>query len=78
MNVNDLTMGEIDEVETFAGQPLSTLASTEQSNTKLLIGLAWVINRKADPKFTLEHAKKLTMNEITSLLEDDEDDPKKA
>jgi len=76
MNVNDLTMGEIDEVETFAGQPLASLSSTEQSNTKLLIGLAWVIKRKADPKFTLEHAKKLTMNEITALLEDDEQDPK--
>ena len=78
MNVNDLTMGEIDEVETFAGQPLASLSSTEQSNTKLLIGLAWVIKRKEDPKFTLEHAKRLTMTEITQMLEDDEDDPKKA
>ena len=76
MNVNDLTMGEIDEVETFAGQPLATLSSTETSNTKLLIGLAWVIKRKEDPKFTLEHAKKMTMTEITQMLEDDEADPK--
>ena len=76
MNVNDLTMGEIDEVETFAGQPLASLSSTEQSNTKLLIGLAWVIKRKEDPKFTLEHAKRLTMTEITQMLEDDENDPK--
>lgn len=76
MNVNELTMGEIDEVETYAGVPLSSLTSSETSNTKLLIGLAWVINRKTDPKFSLEHAKKLTMNEITAMLEDDDTDPK--
>ncbi len=76
MNVNELTMGEIDEVETYAGVPLSSLASTETSNTKLLIGLAWVIKRKEDPKFSLEHAKKLTMDEITAMLEDDDTDPK--
>ena len=76
MNVNELTMGEIDEVETYAGVPLSSLASTETSNTKLLIGLAWVIKRKEDPKFSLEHAKRLTMDEITAMLEDDDTDPK--
>jgi hypothetical protein len=76
MNVNELTMGEIDEVETYAGVPLSSLASTETSNTKLLIGLAWVIKRKEDPKFSLEHAKRLKMDEITAMLEDDDTDPK--
>lgn len=76
MNVNELTMGEIDEVENYAGVPLSSLASTETSNTKLLIGLAWVIKRKEDPKFSLEHAKRLTMDEITAMLEDDDTDPK--
>ncbi len=76
MNVNELTMGEIDEVETYAGVPLSSLASTETSNTKLLIGLAFVIKRKEDPKFSLEHAKRLTMDEITAMLEDDDTDPK--
>jgi hypothetical protein len=76
MNVNELTMGEIDEVETYAGVPLSSLASTETSNTKLLIGLAYVIKRKEDPKFSLEHAKRLTMDEITAMLEDDDTDPK--
>jgi hypothetical protein len=76
MNVNELTMGEIDEVETFAGVPLSSLADAETSNTRLLIGLAWVMKRKEDPKFTIEHAKKMTMSEITTLVMDDEDDPK--
>jgi hypothetical protein len=76
MNVNELTMGEIDEVETYAGVPLTSLASTDTSNTKLLIGLAWVIKRQEDPKFTLEHAKRLKMDEITAMLEDDDTDPK--
>ena len=76
MNVNDLTLGEVDEVETYAGVPLSTLADENTSNTKLLIGLAHVLKRKEDPKFSLEHAKKLTMTEITALLGDDETDPK--
>jgi hypothetical protein len=76
MNVNDLTMGEIDEIEVFAQQPLSSLGKQDTTNTKLLIGLAWVIKRKENPAFSLEHAKRMKMDEITALLEDDDEDPK--
>ena len=57
-------------------QVSSLHSHTKTSSTKLLIGLAWVIKRKEDPKFSLEHAKRLTMDEITAMLEDDDTDPK--
>ena len=76
MNVNELTLGEVEEVETYAGLPLGALADPNASKGKLMVALAWIIKRKADPSFTLHEAKKLTMEDINSLLVDDDDDPK--
>ena len=76
MNINDLTLGEVEEVENYAGLPLAALAEPEAKKGKLLVALAWVLKRKQDPSFTLEHAKRLSMGDINSLLAEDEDDPK--
>lgn len=76
MNVNELTLGEVEEVENYAGQPLAALADSDAQKGKLMVALAWIIKRKADPSFTLHQAKQLKMEDINSLLVDDDDDPK--
>lgn len=76
MNVSDLTLGEVEEVENYAGLPLAALADPQASKGKLMVALAWVIKRKDNPSFTLHEAKQLTMEDINSLLVDDDDDPK--
>ena len=76
MNVNDLTLGEVEEVENYSGLPIAALADPEARKGKLLVALAWVIKRKEDPKFSLEHAKRLSMGDITALLTDEDADPK--
>ena len=76
MNINDLTLGEVEEVENYAGMPLAALADSEAKKGKLLVALAWILKRKQDPSFTIEHAKRLSMGDINSLLDGDEDDPK--
>jgi hypothetical protein len=70
MNVNELTLGDVAEVEDLSGQPLASLSDTKAPKGKLMVALAYIIKRKQDPKFTLEHAKKLTMEEIEGLFDE--------
>ena len=74
MNVEDLTLGEVEEIEQYAGKPLATLADGEAAKGSLMVALAWVIGRKANPNMTLNDAKRMTMSEITELL--NVEDPK--
>ena len=76
MNVNDLTLGEVEEVENYSGLPMAALADPDAKKGRLLVALAWVIKRKEDPSFTLESAKRLSMGDINDLLTDEDDDPK--
>ena len=70
MNVNELTLGDVAEVEELSGQPLAALGDSNAPKGKLMVALAWIIKRKEDPKFTYEHAKKLTMDEIEGLFDE--------
>ena len=70
MELQDFTMGEIEEIEEIAQDSISNaLASTGANRTKALIGIAWIVKRKSDPGFTLDKARGLTMREINDLLE---------
>lgn len=74
MNVEDLTLGEVEEIENYAGLPLSSLADTDKPSGALMVAIAWVAKRKEDPSFTLHQAKMLTSKELTDIL--GADDPK--
>lgn len=71
--LEDLTLGDVEEVEKYSGQPLASLADAESNKGRLMTALAWVIKRKEDPKFTIDDAKKMPMGDITKLL--NQEDP---
>ena len=50
----------------------AALGDEDAPKGKLMAALALVINRRTDPKFTLEMANKMTMAEITALIGGDE------
>ena len=70
--LEDLTLGDVEEVEKYAGQPLASLADAESNKGRLMTALAWVIKRKEDPKFSIDDAKKMPMGDITKLLNADD------
>ena len=74
MKVEDLTLGEVEEVENYAGLPLASLADDHAPKGKLMVALAWIMKRKNDPSFTLHQAKQMTSKELNDLL--GVDDPK--
>lgn len=72
MDIKSLTMGEISKIEELSGLPLAALGDEDAPKGKLMAALALVINRRTDPKFTLEMANQMTMAEITALIGGDE------
>lgn len=77
MDIKNLTLGEIAKVEELAGLPIGALTEDDKPKGKLMAALAFVIKRREDPKFTLESANNMTMDEITTLLMGDDEAVKK-
>lgn len=77
IDIKSLTLGEVATVEDLGGAPLSAMADTSRSNTRLLIALAYVWKRRSIPEFSLIDAENLTYAEVEEILgvnEDDEDE----
>lgn len=76
MDFDDITLGEIAEIEDYAGLPFSEIGEEKVGVIRLRIGLAWILKRRTDPTFTAKDAEKLTTNDMTALFEGDENTKK--
>lgn len=74
MDINSLKIGEVATVEDIAGLPISSLGDPNAPKGKLLVALAYVINKRNNPKYTQFEAEQLTMEEISNLLGLDAED----
>lgn len=61
VNLNALTIGEIEEVEELTDMPFDQLASSGKKG-KLMRAVAYVVKRREDPSFTWEQAGNLQLN----------------
>lgn len=57
-----LTLGELREIEQVAGRPFA--AMLESIDAQAMIGLVYVMRRRADPEFTVADAENLTVAEV--------------
>lgn len=76
MDFEDITLGEIAEIEDYAQMPFADIANEGVGVIKLRIALAWIIKRREDPAFTIADAEKLTAKDFADLF-GNEDDSKK-
>ena len=72
MDFDDITLGEIAEIEDYAQLPFSAIAEDRVGVIKLRIALAWIIKRRTQPDFTIQDAEKLTTTDMNSLFESDD------
>lgn len=72
MDFDDITLGEIAEIEDYAGLPFSDIGEEKVGVIKLRIGLAWIMKRRTDPSFTIKDAEKLTTTDMANLFGDDD------
>jgi hypothetical protein len=68
MDFEDITLGEIAEIEDYAGLPFSQIADERIGVIKLRIALAWILKRRDNPAFSIADAEKLTPNDFSELF----------
>ena len=68
MDFDDITLGEIEEIEDYAGLAISKIGDDTPGVIKLRIALAWIIKRRTNPEFSIDDAKKMTATELTSFF----------
>jgi hypothetical protein len=74
MDFENITLGEIAEIEDYAQLPFSDIALEKVGVIRLRIALAWVMKRREDPSFTIAQAELLTPTDLTDLFGADEPD----
>jgi len=77
MDFEDITLGEIAEIEDYAQLQFSEIGSERLGVIKLRIALAWVMKRRTIPQFTIEDAEKLTSADFAELFGDTDNTTKK-
>ena len=76
MEFEDITLGEIAEIEDYAKMPFSDIAEEKIGVIKLRIALAWIMKRRSNPDFKIADAEKLTPNDFAELFGDDDNSKK--
>jgi hypothetical protein len=71
MDIDSITLGDIEEIETYAGLPFGDIGENKPGVSKLRTALVWVLKRKENPAFTIEDARALSPNELEQLFADD-------
>lgn len=65
LDPDDLTLGEIEDIEEIAGVPVATLFSDPKAlPAKALTAIVYVMKRRSDPEFTIERARATTIGSL--------------
>lgn len=71
MDIDSITLGDIEEIENYAGLPFGDIGENKPGVAKLRTALVWVLKRKDTPGFTIEDARALSPSELEQLFADD-------
>jgi hypothetical protein len=74
MNFDDLTLGEVEEIEMLVGRGIDEVFANGSPKGRALRVLYYVIKKKEDPNYTFEETEKVSQKEALALL--GESDPK--
>jgi formate-dependent phosphoribosylglycinamide formyltransferase (GAR transformylase) len=69
VDFNDITLGEIEDIEAYAGLPISQIADLDSTSSKLRTAFVWIVKRRENPAFTIADAKNLPASELASIFE---------
>lgn len=79
MDFDKLTLGDIEDIEDYAGLPISDIADVSKPGTaKLRTALVWIVKRKEIEGFTIADARNLPTAEMNAILFGEVDEQKKG
>jgi len=64
LNLNDLTIGEVADLEEVLGISMEAAFAADAPRGRVIQALVWINNRREDPTFTFEDAGKLKLSEM--------------
>lgn len=76
INPDDLTLGEVDDLEGAAGASVAEIFGPAGMRAKHLIAVVWVLGRRDNPEFSLDDARAVKVGEL--VVEGGEADPTSA
>ncbi len=65
INLNDLTLGDLEDVENVVGPETMRYILRGDVTPKAMVALVWVAKRRDNPAFTLDDARKLSLSLFT-------------
>ena len=66
--LEDLSLGEIMELEEVGGISMSAFTDGGTLPFRAVVALAWIVNRRDDPAYTFEDAKRLKARELADIF----------
>lgn len=67
-DVSKLTLGEIAKVEELSGYGIGMIEDPATPKGKLFVALAYIIQKRSDPTYTLAKAEQLTLIEAERIV----------
>ena len=74
IDINELTIGEIVEIEERTGLPLDALGQADKPKGKMLQALAYISKRRDNPDFTWEMAGALKISTASDPVDPSDGD----
>ena len=75
---NDLTLGEMEEIETAAGVPFQSLVAQfekQEMTTRAMRAVLWILIRRSNPDYTFEDTANVSIGDLDKLQVEDDEDP---
>lgn len=66
--IETLTIGELRKVEEVSGLPMTKFDDPDSPKAGFMIGIAYVLKRREDPKVKLSDIENMTGDEINDLI----------
>lgn len=67
--IEDLDLGEMAEVEEYAGIAIDEFGGVGRPKMKLMIGVIAVLHRRSDPTYTFERAARIKTSEVEQIID---------
>lgn len=63
IDIEGLTLGEIEEFEEASGSSISAVAKGE-GTAKAIVALVWVVKKRENPEFTMDDARAMKLSDV--------------